>query len=114
MTPTGVGNAGCLIIPQRSNKDGIWKEVPLRLAGDMDIAVEKLVGVVRENGMEQYNFTESGIGCRFWVVEVVKRWKSAGLVEGGDEDLERVMGRVWDQKGAEMGEAVKMERGAWE
>jgi hypothetical protein len=114
MTPTGVDNAGCLIISQRSNKDGIWKEVPLRLAGGMSITVEKLVGVVKENGMEQYTFTGSGIGCRFWVVEVVKRWKSVGLVEGGDEDLEQVMGRVWDHKGAEAGEAVEMERGTWE
>jgi hypothetical protein len=44
-------------------------------------------------------------------VEVVKRWKSVSLVEGGGEDLEQVMRCVWDQKGAEAAEAVEMERG---
>ena len=65
MTPSGVGSAGCLVISQRSNKDDVWKEVPVRLTGGRGITMEKLVGAVRENGMEKFSFTESGVGCRF-------------------------------------------------
>ena len=75
--------------------------------------MKKLVEVVRENEMEKFSFTENGVGCRFWVGEVVRRWKKLGLVEVG-EDLEQIMGHVWDHDGADMGEAVEIERGTWE
>ena len=75
--------------------------------------MKELVGVVREKGMEKFSFTGTGVGCRFWVGEVVRRRKELGLVEV-DEDLKQMMGHVWDHDGAEAGEAVEVERGTWE
>ena len=67
--------------------------------------MQKLVEVAKEKGMEKYSFTASGIGCRFWVGEVVRRWTRVGLVEGT-----RLMGCVWDHDGTGVGEAVGIER----
>lgn len=52
--------------------------------------MEGLVEATEGKGMEGHGFTESGLGCRFWVV---RRWKKVGLVEGS-EGLEQIMWRV--------------------
>ena len=82
--------SGVLVVSRLPNVRS-WNVTKTVILESSGASVGKFLWPILEAKMDKYVFTELGIGCRYWVL---KGWKSAGLVSGGerlqDDALEEV------------------------
>ncbi|PLB39971.1 uncharacterized protein BDW47DRAFT_4626 [Aspergillus candidus] len=72
--------------------------------------VRDVVDLLIENGRHRYEFDERGVGCRFWVTEMVELFLRCGVVgDGGQvEALKAAVRTLWPEK-----VPLELDRGAY-
>lgn len=92
------GTLGCLLIQELryllSNQ--VVKHFEIAKRGSLTLG--DVLSAIREEGYQNYDFNQKGLGCRYWTTKVLQMLQEKGLI-GDFSEVLQALPKAWDKNG---------------
>lgn len=113
MKPTGhvrrkdpKGALGSLVVTKLTylESKAVVKREKIDIVGTVKIS--DVVSAIRGKGYENYDFHQSGEGCRYWITKTLQLLRDKGHI-GSFSKVSKVLAKAWDERGEVPGKSVE-------